>query len=263
MNLKVILGLLILFLASCTDTSVKTKKEERATNPIVKSQLQGVWLDKNTESPVLKFAGDSILYASKSDISMPYLVVSDTLFVTGIRTVSYRILEQTEHTLIIQTPMGDEVSLYKDEQGSITIDQPEVKLSKQESSVVKKDKVIMVGKKRYRGYVTINPTTIKVVRPGVTEDGFSVDNVYYDNIIHICVYEGKNQLCGKDIKRSMFEGIVPSEFLSVSILEDMSFLGMKNDCFSFRAVLCVPDGPCYYSQVLIDRNNKVETTLIE
>ena len=42
---------------------------------------------------------------------------------------------------------------------------------------------------RYRGYVYINPSKIKVMRPGVSEEGLGVDNVYYDNIIHICVYE--------------------------------------------------------------------------
>ena len=262
MNLKFIFGLLVVLLASCTNVSTKVSKAKRATDPNVKSQLQGVWLDSNTESPVLKFTGDSLLFASKSDVLMPYLVVDDTLFVRGVRTVSYQILDRTEHSLSIKTPMGDEVSLYKDEQGSITIEQPAYPSAAPVTSVVKKDKVIMSGNNRYHGYVTINPTSIKVVRPGVTEDGFTVDNVYYDNIIHICVYKGKEELCGKDIKRAMFEGIVPTEFLSVSILEDMSFMGVKDDRFLFRAVLRVPDGPCYYSQVLIDENDKVEVSLI-
>ena len=263
MNLKLIFGLFILVLASCTDSSMRKNKEKRTTDPEVKTQLQGVWLDKNTESPVIKIEGDSLFYTSKSDICMPYLLVDDTLFVLGIRTAAYEVLEQTDHTLNIRTPMGDEMSLYKDEQGTITIDQPELPAMKPVSQVIKKDSVIMVGKNRYRGYMTINPTTVKVVRPGVTEDGFSIDNVYYDNIIHICVYEGREQLCGKDIKRSMFEEIVPPEFLSVSILQDMVFMGMKNHRFLFRATLRVPDGPCYYAQVFIDKDNKIETSLIE
>ena len=263
MNLKLIFGFLFLFLISCTEMSQDIKKEDGVTNPKVKSQLQGVWLDKNTESPVLKFEGDSLLYASKSDVPMSYLMTNDTLFVRGVRTVAYRVLEQTEHTLSVQTPMGDEVSMYKDEQGAITIEQPKSSLVKSEQRVSKKDKIVMVGRNRYRGYVTINPTTIKVVRPGVTEDGFSVDNVYYDNIIHICVYEGKKELCGKDIKRSIFKEIIPSDFLAVSILEDMTFLGVQDNRFLFRAVLCVPDGPCYYAHVLIDKENKIETILIE
>lgn len=262
MNLKLIFGLMVVLLAACTNAPTKITQEKRTTDPNVKSQLQGVWLDRNTESPVLKFDGDSLLFASKSDVLMPYLVADDTLFVCGVRTVPYQILERTEHSLSIKTPMGDEVSLYKDEQGAITIEQPAYAATAPISSVIKKDKVIMCGNTRYHGYVTINPTSIKVVRPGVTEDGFNVDNVYYDNIIHICVYKGKEEMCGKDIKRAMFEGVVPSEFLSVSILEDMSFQGVKDNRFLFRAVLRVPDGPSYYSQVLIDTDNKVETSLI-
>ena len=263
MNLKLIFGLLILLMASCSENSQKRVKENRTTDPNVKQQLQGVWLDKNTESPVLEIEGDSLLYASKSDVRMPYLVIGDTLFVKGLRTVAYEILEQTEHTLGIRTPLGDEMYLYKDENGNITIEQPDVLELEPVTKVVKKDSVIMVGKNRYHAYITINPTSFKVVRPGVTEDGFSIDNVYYDNIIHICVYEGKKELCGKDIKRSMFEGIVPSEFLSVSILQDMNFVGMQNERFLFNAMLRVPDGPSYYANVLIDNENHSEVALIE
>ena len=46
---------------------------------------------------------------------------------------------------------------------------------------------------RYRGYVYINPSKIKVMRPGVSEEGLGVDNVYYDNIIHILCIEGKTE----------------------------------------------------------------------
>lgn len=263
MNSKLIFGLFLLILTSCSESLHKRAKVVQTTDPIVKAQLQGVWLDRNTESPVLEIDGDSLFYASKSDVRMPYLVVDDTLFVKGIRTSAYLILEQSDHTLEIRTPMGDEMSLYKDEHGGIIIDQPEMTEVKPVSKVVKKDSVIVVGKNRYRAYITINPTTFKVVRPGVTEDGFSIDNVYYDNIIHICVYEGKVQLCGKDIKRSMFEGVVPAEFLSVSILQDMFFCGKDKENFLFQAILRVPDGPCYYVHVFIDKNNKVEVALIE
>ena len=212
---------------------------------------------------MLEIEGDSLLYASKSDVRMPYLVIGDTLFVQGVRTAAYEILEQTEHTLAIRTPLGDEMYLYKDENGNITIESSDILEMEPVTKVVKKDSVIMVGKNRYHAYITINPTSFKVVRPGVTEDGFSIDNVYYDNIIHICVYEGKKELCGKDIKRSMFEGIVPPEFLSVSILQDMNFEGIQKEDFLFHAMLRVPDGPSYYAKVLINGENKAKVALIE
>ena len=263
MNFKLIFGLFLLLITSCSAPTEKVKKAvARVTDPNVKSQLQGVWLDKNTESPVLKIDGDSILYVSKSDLCMPYKLVDDTLFVTGLHTAAYPILEQSEHSLCFRTPMGDEMSLYKYEDSEITIEQIEAPRMEPVKEVVKKDSIIRLGDRRFRGYITINPTTIKVVRPGVTEDGFSIDNVYYDNIIHICVYEGKDQLCGKDIKRSMFEGVVPAEFLSYSILQDMAFMGKKDDNFLFRATLCVPDGPSFYARVLINEKNEIKVELI-
>lgn len=79
MKLRLILGLLVLLTASCSKTSQQEEVDRRTTDPDVKEQLQGVWLDKNTESPVLKIEGDSLLYASKSDVRMPYLVADDTL----------------------------------------------------------------------------------------------------------------------------------------------------------------------------------------
>ena len=265
MDLKLIFGLILLLFSSCATPSQQKEKEkaERVTDPNVKSQLQGVWLDKNTESPVLKIEGDSLVYASKSDLRMRYLLVNDTLFVSGLHTVPYPVFEQSEYTLSLKTPMGDEISLYKADRADLLLDEPKASDLKPVTQVIKKDSVIRTGKNRYHGYITINPTTIKVVRPGVTEDGFSIDNVYYDNIIHICVYEGRKQLCGKDIKRSMFAGIVPNEFLSVSILQDMYFWGKKNHKFLFRATLRVPDGPSYYAKLFIDEENKIEVSLIE
>ena len=263
MNLKLILGLFLLFLASCAAPTQKEKTAQKITDSTIRKQLQGVWLDKNTESPVLKIEGDTLIYASKSDSRMRYLLVDDTLFVLGLYTVPYPISERTENTLCLKTPMGDEISLYKDDRADLLIEEPEFVEDKPVQQVVKKDSIITIGKNRYRGYITINPTTIKVVRPGVTEDGFSIDNVYYDNIIHICVYEGREQLCGKDIKRSMFNGIVPNEFLSIAILQDMNFLGKKEQDFMFRAALRVPDGPSYYANVLINEENKIKILLIE
>ena len=54
---------------------------------------------------------------------------------------------------------------------------------------------------RYRGYVYINPSKMKVIKTVYSDEGIGVDNVYYDNVIHICVYEGKKLLYGKDITK--------------------------------------------------------------
>ena len=35
----------------------------------------------------------------------------------------------------------------------------------------------------------------------------SMDNVYYDNVMHICVYEGKKSLFASDITKQMFDKV--------------------------------------------------------
>lgn len=40
---------------------------------------------------------------------------------------------------------------------------------------------------------------MKVVKIIYLEDGISMDNIYYDNVMYICVYEGKKSLYVKDI----------------------------------------------------------------
>ncbi len=69
------------------------------------------------------------------------------------------------------------------------------------TEVIKKDSVVMYDNTRYRGYVYINPSRIKVMRPGVSEEGLSVDNVYYDNTSFIFVYMKENGVCLRKISR--------------------------------------------------------------
>ena len=48
--------------------------------------------------------------------------------------------------------------------------------------VIKKDSVVMYDNVLAIMDMYINPSKIKVMRPGVSEEGLGVDNVYYDNI---------------------------------------------------------------------------------
>lgn len=68
----------------------------------------------------------------------------------------------------------------------------------------------------------------------MSEEGLSVDNVYYDNIIHICVYEGKRSLFAKDITRQMFKHVIPDDFLKWAILSDMDFMGSMQKAIIIR-----------------------------
>ena len=77
----------------------------------------------------------------------------------------------------------------------------EVEVISTTPEVIKKDSIVTYKNTRYRGYVYINPSKMKVFKTSYSENGISVDNVYYDNVIHICVYEGKKMLYGQDITK--------------------------------------------------------------
>jgi len=91
-----------------------------------------------------------------------------------------------------------------------------------------------------------------------------VDNVYFDNIIHICVFQGKQRLYAKDINKEMFENIIPADFLKMAILSDMSFMGVDSDGYHYQATVSMPDElSCYYVTILIDRQNNISFKLKE
>ena len=79
------------------------------------------------------------------------------------------------------------------------------------------------GGERYHCYVYVNPSRLKVYKTSYTDEGIAVENVYYDNVIHICVYKGKVCLFSRDYTRKSFTGLVPSGFLNQAILSNMVF----------------------------------------
>lgn len=233
---------LLVALMACTPKGEKEREEQG--NDSILWAMQGVWLDDNTEQPLFKIKKDSIYYASQINVPMHLSVTQDTLTVYGVDTVLYPIVKRGAHILQFYTPIGDLVSLHKAESDTLSFGMT-VNVT-QPREVIKKDSVVMYQNKRYRGYVYINPSTKKIVRPGVTEEGLSIDNVYYDNIIHICVYQGAQKLYAQDITKQMFAGRIPADFLGASILSDMEFTGVDAGGCHYLATLCIPDGACFY-----------------
>lgn len=259
-NVVVVLLVLFVWTACNSRKAEEGGRQQHTTDVQILEELQGVWLDDNTESPLFKIEGDSIYYTGQSNAPQQFAFVNDTLIVYGTQTVYYPVRLRTEHALFFTTPQGDQVSLHKSEVDSVYVEsQAEIR---QPAEVLEKDSVIMFDGKRYRGYAYINPTGIKVIRPGISEEGLSVDNVFYDNVIHICVYQGTQCLYSKDIKRQMFSGLVPDDFLNNSILSDMDFIGVNANGYVFEATLCMPDGPtCYNIHLLVDKEGKLEFKL--
>ena len=231
----------------------------------MKAMLQGTWLDEDTETPMLCIKGDSIHYMTPGIFPVAFRIIEDSLITYGVETTSYHINKQNEYTLWLQSDMGDIIKMNKADNSINSIDfQHQTKKSEVTPKVIQKDKIAFYKNVRYRGYVYINPSELKVTRPTYSDEGFKLDNLYYDNVIHICVYEGKNKLFGKDIYKNDFSEIVPEEFLQWAILSDMEFIGVNEEGYQYQATVSIPDEiTSYIINLSISKEGNIHYTLKE
>lgn len=254
--------ILAVALSSCGTPQQKTSACEEDMD--AKSLLQGIWLDDNTETPLLKVKGDTIYYADAATAPVAFKIMGDSLVTYGARTNGYKIEKQGEHIFWFHSAVGDVLRLRKADNDNDSLAFVHTQAIPVYNEVLKKDSVVTYNNVRYRGYVYINPSKIKVMRPGLSEEGLGVDNVYYDNIIHICVYEGKKSLYSKDITKQMFQGVVPDDFLQWAVLSDMDFHGVDAAGYHYRATVCVPDdASCYMVNITAGKDGKLSFKLVK
>jgi hypothetical protein len=242
-----ILSLLTLFMIACSgNKKVGLRNEDRE----VEKQLQGIWVDDDTESPLMRIKGDTIYYSDSQTAPVAFKVIEDTLFTYGSDTAAYKIDKHMDYILWLHSLTGDQLKLRKSEDpNDITAFMRKSTAIPVYTEQVKSDSVVIYKNIRYRAYTYINPSTKKVYCSSVSEDGFQVDNVYYDNVMHICVYQDARCLYGSDITKQMFRSLVPADFLEGSILSDMKFRGVGKNGFCYEATLQQPES---YIQSLIN-----------
>ena len=253
----------ILLMSSCSGQSQKKEKIEKE-NLTAKEWLQGTWIDDMTETPLFTVKGDTIYYNDESAAPVTFKIIKDTLKTYGHKITSYHIKKQGESFILIQSIMGDILQLSKTDQSldyHWTLQQTSEETIEK---VIQKDLVVHYNNRRFRGYVYINPTDIKVHQPEITEEGLEVENVYFDNIIHICVYEGKKKLFGRDMKKQDFKLLIPEEYYQRAILSDMNFIGVNAKGYQYQATLCIPNSAsCYLINLSISLNGEITYELTQ
>lgn len=212
-----------------------------------KELLQGIWVDDETESPLMRVKGDTIYYAEPQSVPMAFKVIRDTLYTYGNDTVYYKIDKQGEHIFWFHAFEDNLIKLHKSEDlnDSVAFTGKTLHVIPAYTEVTKRDSIVTYNGVRYRAYVYINPTKMKVVKTTYSEDGISLENVYYDNVMHICVYEGKKSLFGSDIAKQMFSEVVPADFLEQTILSDVKFIKVSRNGFLYQAILSIPESSVY------------------
>lgn len=264
MKQPIIILFISFFLYACNGN--KQNETKPGEDLKAKELLQGIWLDDDSENVLFKINGDTIYYADTQNAPVYFEIIKDSLYMYGNEVSRYQIDKQNEHIFWFHSLADNIIKLHKSENAndSISFSNMTTQVIPTYTEVAKRDTVVMYNGKRYRAYVYINPSTIKVVKTAYSEEGISVDNIYYDNIMHICVYEGNKSLYASDVSKQMFKDIIPDDFLQKSVLADMTFSKINADGYHFVATLCIPESSvCYLVNLNVSFDKKLTLNIVK
>ena len=238
------LFIILVSLLSCAEkTSENTDPEE---DTVAKQMLQGVWMNED-EVVAMRVAGDTISYSDSTMAPAYFAVISDSLVIRGATETRYEIVKQTEHLFEFRNHVGDIVKLMKsDNPGDAEAFTKQAAPRINQNQLIKRDTVAVVADRKYHVYVQVNPSTYKVIRSTYNQEGMMVDNIYYDNIINVCVYDGGTRLFSRDMRKQDFERHVPENFIRQSILSNITVDAITSEGITLDAALCMPDTPTAY-----------------
>lgn len=254
---------MLLVLGSCgqkTDAAQERQESQRA-----KQLLQGIWVDQESENVAFKMQGDTIYYPDSTSAPAVFRVIDDTLFV-GEANVKYPIVKQLPHVFWFKNGNGDVVKLTKsndDDDDAPFVRKRHTKILTT-SQITKTDTVVLLDNERYHCYLAVNPSKYKVVKSSLNDDGLQVENVYYDNIIHLSIFRGSARVFSQDFRKAMFARYVPEGFLNQSVLGNMEYDKSDANGFHFVATIGVPDeASCYLVEVVVSSKGALSMKLLE
>ncbi|MDY4927251.1 MAG: DUF4738 domain-containing protein [Prevotella sp.] len=231
-------------LISCTGKT--SDAAPPAEDTVAKQMLQGVWMNED-EVVTMRVAGDTISYSDSTMASAYFAVVRDSLVIRGATEARYEILKQTEHIFEFRNHAGDIVKLLKsDNPDDAKAFTKHAAPPLNQNRLIKRDTVAIAADRKYHVYVQVNPSTYKVIRSTYNQEGIMVDNIYYDNIINVCVYDGGTRLFSRDMRKQDFAAHVPENFIRQSVLSDITVDAITPAGITLDAALCMPDTPTAY-----------------
>lgn len=229
----------------CGDKSKQSEMPQEDAH--AKKLLQGIWLNEDDEDVAFRVQGDTIFYPDSTSQPVYFFIYSDTLVMKGANEVKYPIIKQAAHLFEFKNQSGDIVKLVKTSDKSYlkSFDQDKT-VALNQNTLIKRDTIVSEGDNKYHLYVQVNPTTYKVFKSSINDDGVEVDNIYYDNIVNLNVYHGASKVFSHDFRKGDFDGKVPSAFLEQAILSDLIFYKIDASGIHYWAVLPQPDSSLSY-----------------
>jgi len=229
-------------------------------------RLAGIWVDDETDAVQFLVRDDSIFYPDTSSLPARFAVFDDTLVVLSRDNSRYPLKQVLDHSMVYESLTGEERVLRR----SNNPDDSLLFLHHSYAPIllgqlVKRDSVgFSPSGDRYHLYIDVNPTRKKVYKTTYTDEGMAVQNVYFDNIIHIAVYEGRRCLFTHDFHKEEFASFVPEAFISGAVLSNMEFGRLVKEGCHFYATLCEPEGArCYVVDIVIGYDGSKNMKLVD
>lgn len=229
-----------------------------------KQMMQGIWIDEDEGEVSFRAKGDTIYYPDSISEPVHFYVKADSLILDSSHPTKYPITLLTASSLRFVNSEGDEVHLKKsNDEAYVQLFENQAKvISLNQGVLIKKDTVLTSGDVRYHAYVQVNPTSYKVYRQALNDDGVNVDNAYFDNIIHLALYENSKALVNRDYRKQDFATVVPKEFIAQCVLSDINVDKFTADGVCFIAILTIPDTYTSYNvKVFVSRSGKVSLSV--
>lgn len=238
-----------LILASCKKDAAKVDVPVVEEDKEAKAMLQGIWVNDDDGTVAIKVKGDTVIYADSTDAPVAFAIINDSLVMRGYNERRYAIVKQSEHVFQFINANGEIVKLVKSENEADNYAfEGHTTMTFNQNQLIKRDSVVFAGSHKYHYYVQVNPSTYKVVCTSYNDDGVQVDNVYYDNIINLCVYEGSQRIFSSDIHRQDFKKYVPADYLQQAVLSDVTLDRTTNQGnLEFLASVCSPNAYTSYA----------------
>lgn len=232
---------MIILLTSCRNTQKETAGIA-GEDKNAKQELQGVWINEVEGDVAFRAEGDSVYFPEESTAPLYFRVNGDTLIMAGVNTAKYVLKTLTANLLIFINQTGESVRLVKSEDPSyLQAFQKDSLIKLNQSQLIKRDTVVYYNSEKYHCYVQVNPTSYKVYKPSYNDDGVEVDNIYYDNILHVSVFKGASKIYSSNVVKNDFSKQMRKEFLNQSVLSDMTFEGIDSEGIHYFAILGIPN----------------------
>ena len=217
-----------------------------------KAMLAGIWIDSDEENVVFKIKGDTIYYPDSTTQPVKFKIVQDTMVLLGNTVSKYPIVHKSEHLFEFKNQDNDIVKLVRSEDPNDSLSFVRHRpIVLNQGKVIKSDTIVTYSGQKYHSYVQVNPTTFKVYRSFYNAEGMEIENIYYDNIIHVSVFKGATKLFSKDFRKNDFVKAVPSSMLKQCVLSDIRLSESDAEGFHYITQLAIPDSPSSFVVELI------------